>query len=142
MNLADVNGRTTGEATQTRLREMQESFGVCKTQLKRKVSEVTSNEEGCEVIRKTCRDNSGEETEVSDITEGSLGFTLHFPHLSNLYRFEANCLSGIFAKSLEPMLITDEMRGEAAKVKMPLVLQVNYDDVVFKEIEDFLIQSK
>ncbi|XP_077985438.1 uncharacterized protein LOC144440070 [Glandiceps talaboti] len=120
--------------------ELQGTFDKCEGLLNRKSSDVANDQDSCDRVKRSCQDNSGEGTSVSDIGEGSLGLTLHFPYISNLYRFEANCNSGIFAKSLESLLITDEMRQEAAKVKMPLKLEASYDMEKFKEIEDFFTQ--
>ncbi|XP_070547832.1 myosin-2 heavy chain, non muscle-like [Ptychodera flava] len=65
---------------------------------------------------------------------------LNFLSILGLYRFKSSVQTGRFAELYEPWLITDEMREIAAKVNLPLKLQVTYDKKKFDELDAFFIE--
>ncbi|XP_070547688.1 myosin-2 heavy chain, non muscle-like [Ptychodera flava] len=65
---------------------------------------------------------------------------LNFLSILGLYRFKSSVQTGRFAELYEPWLITDEMREIAAKVNLPLKLQVTYDEKKFRELDAFFIK--
>ncbi|XP_077985422.1 uncharacterized protein LOC144440056 isoform X2 [Glandiceps talaboti] len=99
------------------------------------VTDTSSRDSIDEVCTKCCKDKVC----VSDMRTGSLNMTLNFPHLPSLYRFEGCCRSGSLVTSLEPLLITDEMRQLAAEVDLPLQLHLTYDNDEFYEVGEFFL---
>ncbi|XP_070573519.1 uncharacterized protein [Ptychodera flava] len=87
----------------------------CKQALKRRVEDVLGDQDGCQEIKKACKQKLGD-VDPSSLTAKSLAILLRFLTLYNLYRLKQTCRSGSLARAFEPLLITDEMREIAAKL--------------------------
>ncbi|XP_070547682.1 cingulin-like [Ptychodera flava] len=106
--------------------------------LKRKADDVIEKEG--EKVTRICREANVGVNQVTKITKGSLRMLLNFLSILGLYRFKSSVHTGRFADLYEPWLITDEMREIAAKVNLPLKLQVTYDKKKFDELDAFFIE--
>ncbi|XP_070547692.1 uncharacterized protein [Ptychodera flava] len=126
-------------ALKNTIQEVSEALNRCPQCLKRKVEQII--EEGnVEILKRICYNADIGVNQVTKVENGSLGMLLNFLSILGLYRFKSSAQTGRFAELYEPWLITEEMREIAAKVKLPLKLQVTYDEKNFDELDAFFIQ--
>ncbi|XP_070547852.1 restin homolog [Ptychodera flava] len=130
--------QTTLDALTQEIQKITESLLRCKQTLKRKADQII--EDGIEELKRLCCDANVGVNQVTKITDGSLRMLLNFLSILGLYRFKSSVQTGRFAELYEPWLITDEMREIAAKVNLPLKLQVTYDEKKFDELDAFFIK--
>ncbi|XP_070547851.1 uncharacterized protein [Ptychodera flava] len=130
--------QTTLDALTQEIQKISESLLRCKQTLKRKADQII--EDGIEELKRLCCDANVGVNQVTKITIGSLGMLINFLSILGLYRFKSSVQTGRFAELYEPWLITDEMREIAAKVNLPLKLQVTYDEKKFDELDVFFIK--
>ncbi|XP_070547831.1 uncharacterized protein [Ptychodera flava] len=119
------------------IQEVHDAFNQCQQSLKRK-AEQTIHEDS-EKLKRLCYEVNCGVNGVTNLKEGSLGMLVNFLSILGLYRFKSSVQTGKFAELYEPWLITDEMRERAAKVNLPLKLQVTYDKKKFDELDAFFI---
>ncbi|XP_077994453.1 uncharacterized protein LOC144448173 [Glandiceps talaboti] len=98
---------------------------------------INGDEKLFEKLTGICLNNSANLIETNG---EDLSLKLTFSSLFDLHKFEGKCRSGLFAKELEALLITDEMREKSDKLNVQPQLQVTYKQNNYKEIEDFFIQ--
>ncbi|XP_070577455.1 uncharacterized protein [Ptychodera flava] len=127
-----------------RLQEMmsnlEAAWRYCKQALKRKAENVVGDKDaGCQLCKKICKKELGDDVDPTNLTAESLGMLIRFLTLYNLYKLKQTCRSGSLAKAFEPLLITDEMIEIADKVGLKLQLKATYDTEKFKEVELFFI---
>ncbi|XP_070547344.1 uncharacterized protein [Ptychodera flava] len=108
--------------------------------LKRKADQMIEDESA--KLKRLCCDANVGVNQVTNVTKGSLAMLLNFLSILGLYRFKSSVQTGRFADLYEPWLITDEMREIAAKVNLPLKLQVTYDEKRFRELDAFFIKRE
>ncbi|XP_070547414.1 early endosome antigen 1-like [Ptychodera flava] len=130
--------QTTLDALTQAMQEVNESLLRCKQALKRKADQVIEDES--EQLKRLCCDANVGVHQAKKVAKGSLGMLLNFLSILGLYRFKSSVQTGRFAELYEPWLITDEMREIAAKVNLPLKLQVTYDKKKFDELDAFFVK--
>ncbi|XP_070550220.1 uncharacterized protein [Ptychodera flava] len=138
-DLKDLEEEVKALPAQVRQQLMEEMMTKVRAALKRRVEDVLGHEEGCQEIKKVCKQKLGD-VDPSSLTAKSLAILLRFLTLYNLYRLKQTCRSGSLARAFEPLLITDEMREFAAKVGIKLHLKATYDQEQFREVELFFIK--
>ncbi|XP_070566174.1 uncharacterized protein [Ptychodera flava] len=111
----------------------------CEKCMKKRAADVIDSDTDAEKVRKTCIDEFGEGVETTGMIVDSLKVCVDIPRLANLYRLEGSCQSESLSDALEPILITDEMREEAATVGIPLKLKATYDQSKFDKLELYFL---
>ncbi|XP_077868198.1 uncharacterized protein LOC144358035 [Saccoglossus kowalevskii] len=71
--------------------------------------------------------------------EGSLIIYITFPNLFSLYTFQGIVTSGTLAKEFDKILISEEMRYEAALLDIPYMLNISYDEEQFRLLAKYFI---
>ncbi|XP_070547416.1 chromosome partition protein Smc-like [Ptychodera flava] len=130
--------QATLDALTQAIQEVNESLLRCKQSLKRKADQVIEDES--EQLKRLCNDANVGVYQAKKVAKGSLRMLLNFLSILGLYRFKSSVQTGRFAELYEPWLITDEMREIAAKVNVPLKLQVTYDEKKFDELDAFFVK--
>ncbi|XP_070561900.1 uncharacterized protein [Ptychodera flava] len=122
-----------------RQHDLETVWSSCRRSLKKRAGEAINNRDTAQKVRRTCVDEFGDGVETTGMGTESLQVSVAVPRLLNLYRLRGSCQSRRLSRSLDPILITDEMRENAASVGLPLKLIATYDQARFDELELFFI---
>ncbi|XP_070573415.1 uncharacterized protein [Ptychodera flava] len=109
----------------------------CQAMFDRTVHEVVNDPASYRKVQTVVKEKF--DAQVETMKQKCLDLALNLPKLLSLYKYRGSCRSGSFAKALEPLLITDEMKQESAKVGMKLMLRVSYSEEEFKLVEKVFI---
>ncbi|XP_070564846.1 myosin-2 heavy chain-like [Ptychodera flava] len=115
-----------------------ETWSTVNAHFHRNANTVVAVKQSRQMAENICKRLVGD-VETTGITTESLGLQLKLPALFNLYKLEQTCRSGSFPSAFEPLLVTNKMKEEAAKVGIQLKLKATYDEERFRELELFFL---